>query len=748
MIKFKKLYKIISKFYLSYKFNNETTSFLLAKDIFNNSIKAFIQSLKGMRVYVYVSKGIIFREKSRVTIEDIFIPYPKKKEVIVETINTVISAGTEIAQLNNLPNALVNFPHQTGYCGSGIIKENGKLSNFKKNDRVCGLLGHSKLVNLSCENIFKIPDDISFKDAAYFPLFIIAKRGIEKIYDIRDKKVVIFGQGQIAQILIQLIKLLNPKKIYSISRSGKNDKIFFNYGAEECISLNKKDSKYNNINYDLAFDVTPDPETIKLCLEKINKNGRIVLLGSTRGNTKNFDFQKCFQKEVVIEGAHARLGKIDFNKKNKLADDYFELVRSKKLILNYSDTKILDPYNVVECYSNLSKNNINHTSMLIDWSKYKNFKKKNIFNLLNIKIDGLNIKNPREISAKYFKEDKDNEKKKNFSSLNKRINYALIGCGEIGLSNAKAIQLSKNSDLVAVADNDINLAKDLSKNYECEYTDNYKNFFSNKNIDVVFISTPHHLHMPIANEALGNKKHVIIEKPLSNNISNINEFYSNLKKTEQKATIAFLYRFDPKINFYRKFIKDGKIGKILKLDFSLILNKPKSYWVSGNSGRSNSDWRKDKSKSGGGVVIMQLSHHFDIIRYITGLDILDVKCQNYFSDNDSIETSSNIIFKLSNGSLGNINTTYNSICHEENFFKIYGSDGYIDLNESIFYSSRKIKNLYQNQFYKVTNFPKISLRSKMIDDFSRSIIFNESCNVSIEDGVESQKIIEKCYISN
>ena len=64
MIKFKKLYKIISKIYLSYKFNNETTSFLLAKDIFNNSIKAFIQSLKGMRMYVYVSKGIIFREKS------------------------------------------------------------------------------------------------------------------------------------------------------------------------------------------------------------------------------------------------------------------------------------------------------------------------------------------------------------------------------------------------------------------------------------------------------------------------------------------------------------------------------------------------------------------------------------------------------------------------------------------------------------------------------------------------------------
>ena len=98
---------------------------------------------------------------------------------------------------------------------------------------------------------------------------------------------------------------------------------FFHYGADQCISLNDKNSEYSNIDYDLAFDVTPDPETVKLCLEKINKNGRIILLGSARGNTKHFDFQKCFQKEIVIEGAHARLGKIDLDEKNKLAGELF-----------------------------------------------------------------------------------------------------------------------------------------------------------------------------------------------------------------------------------------------------------------------------------------------------------------------------------------------------------------------------------------------------------------------------------------
>ena len=71
----------------------------------------------------------------------------------------------------------------------------------------------------------------------------------------------------IAQILIQLIKSLNPKKFTAYLDQEKMIK-FFHYGADQCISLNDKNSEYSNIDYDLAFDVTPDPETVKLCLEK------------------------------------------------------------------------------------------------------------------------------------------------------------------------------------------------------------------------------------------------------------------------------------------------------------------------------------------------------------------------------------------------------------------------------------------------------------------------------------------------
>ena len=63
MIELKKLYKFMSKFYLSYKFNNETISFLQAKDILNNSIKAFIHSLKSMRMYVYASRKLFLEKR-------------------------------------------------------------------------------------------------------------------------------------------------------------------------------------------------------------------------------------------------------------------------------------------------------------------------------------------------------------------------------------------------------------------------------------------------------------------------------------------------------------------------------------------------------------------------------------------------------------------------------------------------------------------------------------------------------------
>ena len=102
---------------------------------------------------------------------------------------------------------------------------------------------------------------ILVQGCCFFSLFVIAKRSIDKIHKVSDKK--FFGQGLIAQILIQLIKSLNPKKFtYYL---GKNDKIF-HYGIINVL-LNDKNSEYSNIDYDLAFDVTPDPETVKLCLE-------------------------------------------------------------------------------------------------------------------------------------------------------------------------------------------------------------------------------------------------------------------------------------------------------------------------------------------------------------------------------------------------------------------------------------------------------------------------------------------------
>ena len=39
-----------------------------------------------------------------------------------------------------------------------------------------------------------------------------------------------------------------------------------------------------------------------------------------------------------------------------------------------------------------------------------------------------------------------------------------------------------------------------------------------KKVDAVFVCTPHHLHLPVSQSAVDLGKHVIVEKPLANNL--------------------------------------------------------------------------------------------------------------------------------------------------------------------------------------------------------------------------------------
>jgi predicted dehydrogenase len=60
------------------------------------------------------------------------------------------------------------------------------------------------------------------------------------------------------------------------------------------------------------------------------------------------------------------------------------------------------------------------------------------------------------------------------------------------------------------------------------------------------------------------------------------------------------------------------------VQLTCYFDKVPAYYGSGRTGRTHSDWRASREKSGGGVMIMNMSHQLDQIRYVLGEDITRV----------------------------------------------------------------------------------------------------------------------------
>jgi predicted dehydrogenase len=94
-------------------------------------------------------------------------------------------------------------------------------------------------------------------------------------------------------------------------------------------------------------------------------------------------------------------------------------------------------------------------------------------------------------------------------------------------------------------------------------TTDYKELVQRKDIDVVAVYSPDHMHYEHAKAALEAGKHVICTKPMTNNLEHAKELVDMVKKTGLKFLVGQTMRYDPQMTTAKRFQEDGEIGDIL-----------------------------------------------------------------------------------------------------------------------------------------------------------------------------------------
>jgi predicted dehydrogenase len=170
---------------------------------------------------------------------------------------------------------------------------------------------------------------------------------------------------------------------------------------------------------------------------------------------------------------------------------------------------------------------------------------------------------------------------------NKKLNWALLSTARINDRIIPAIKKSKYANLYAVASrSNKNLSEYSKKRNIPIFYNSYAKLLEDKNVDVIYISLPNHLHSKWIILSAKAKKNVLCEKPITTSVKEINKIIKVVKKNNVAVQEATMMRFHPQTFFTRDIVEKKKVGKIKYISalFSIAMKNYKDIRFKYNNG--------------------------------------------------------------------------------------------------------------------------------------------------------------------
>lgn len=206
---------------------------------------------------------------------------------------------------------------------------------------------------------------------------------------------------------------------------------------------------------------------------------------------------------------------------------------------------------------------------------------------------------------------------------------------------------------------------------------------ADQRIDFVSIVTRNDLHFPVAKAFLEAGIHVICEKPLAFSLEQARELREIVNKTGLVFALTHNYTGYPMVKEARSMVRDGKLGRILKV----VAEYPQGYAISSLKNHDEgaiSNWRMDPSVSGVSNCIGDIgSHAENLARYITGLELEEIAADlNTFIPGRPLDDDGSMLVRYQGGARGVLYASQISTGDENNLcIRVYGVEASLEWHQ-------------------------------------------------------------------
>jgi 2-desacetyl-2-hydroxyethyl bacteriochlorophyllide A dehydrogenase len=250
--------------------------------------------------------------KPRATeIEESVTPEPGADQLLIRSRLSLISPGTERAFYLGLPNTTDRYPQYPGYSLMGEVERVGEgVKGWSIGDRVVCAASHASRVAAKASQCLPVPADLPDEQALFFNLASIAMQGVRKARVELGESVAVVGAGVIGLLAMKLASVSGGLPVISVDLDDRRLEFARQLGADETLKaddgLLPALSALTGEGASVVIEATGNPDAVTLAFSLARQFGRVVLLGSTRGETDHVNFYRDIHKKgITVIGAHA-----------------------------------------------------------------------------------------------------------------------------------------------------------------------------------------------------------------------------------------------------------------------------------------------------------------------------------------------------------------------------------------------------------------------------------------------------------
>ncbi|HEX6046165.1 MAG TPA: bi-domain-containing oxidoreductase [Pyrinomonadaceae bacterium] len=599
------------------------------------------------------------RKTGKPFVGEVPVPALQRGRVLVRTVASLISAGTERASVELVSKGLLQEARQRpdlvkavvakvksegllntfasvrdkmaasqslGYSAAGIVTAVADdVTEFHIGDRVAcagvGFASHAEVLSVPKNLCVHLPEDVSFEAGAFGTLGAIALQGVRLAEPTLGESVVVIGLGLVGQLTVQLLKA-NGCRVFGLDLDPARVSLAMELGAdravvsgEEAASEIDKWTRGRGADAVLITAATDSNQPVELAARVSRLKGRVIVVGMTGLDIPR---QPFFSRELKLvismsygpgrydpeyeeRGQDYPLPYVRWTEKRNI-ESFLELIGDKRVNVDRLTTHRFSIDDAERAYNLISAESSEPYLGVL-----------------------LNYDPDREIVRRV---------PLNATRADKAITLGVIGAGGYVPAMLLPHFKSEGVEFRSIATASGISAHDVGKRFGfADAVSSADDVLDDPQINLVVIGTRNDSHADLARKALERNKNVFVEKPLALDDDQLDQVLEAAANSTGRLMVGFNRRFSPLTQRARDF-------------FAAARNSPLSMLYRVNAGRIPKEHWMQNAIEGGGRIVGEVCHFIDLMQFLTASAPISVFAESVSAKSEKAVDADSVFITL------------------------------------------------------------------------------------------------------